>query len=275
VGRLLAFVLQYRLGYRRKVVQNNLLRVFGEKTVQERQAIERGFYRYLGGLLWDLLTSLRRSGDDLIHDIHLENPEVLRKASAEHRSVVLLTSHFGNWEWIARRLAAERLVQFWFVYKPLGRPWAERWLRRWRERQGLVPVPIKEVRPRLKQVFENKAPATPVALYLGADQSPTPHSRWIVGRFLGQRTLMYQGPEELSRAYGLRPVYVGIEPLEGGKYRVQLEEAPQGWELEPSGFLMQWYMDRLSEQIFRTPSFWLWSHRRWKLDGLDHPSPSL
>lgn len=275
MGRLLAFVLQYRLGYRRKVVQNNLLRVFGEKTVQERQAIERGFYRYLGGLLWDLLKSLGRSGDDLIHEIHLENPEVLRKASAEHRSVVLLTSHFGNWEWIARRLAAERLVQFWFVYKPLGRPWAERWLRRWRERQGLVPVPIKEVRPRLKQVFENKAPATPVALYLGADQSPTPHSRWIVGRFLGQRTLMYQGPEELSRAYGLRPVYVGIEPLEGGKYRVQLEEAPQGWELEPSGFLMQWYMDRLSEQIFRTPSFWLWSHRRWKLDGLDHPSPSL
>jgi len=275
VGRLLAFVLQYRLGYRRKVVQNNLLRVFGEKTVQERQAIERGFYRYLGGLLWDLLTSLRRSGDDLIHDIHLENPEVLRKASAEHRSVVLLTSHFGNWEWIARRLAAERLVQFWFVYKPLGRPWAERWLRRWRERQGLVPVPIKEVRPRLKQVFGNKAPATPVALYLGADQSPTSHSRWIVGRFLGQRTLMYQGPEELSRAYGLRPVYVGIEPLESGKYRVRLEEAPQGWELEPSGFLMQWYMDRLSEQIFRTPSFWLLSHRRWKLDGLDHPSPSL
>ncbi|MFZ9499138.1 MAG: lysophospholipid acyltransferase family protein [Bacteroidia bacterium] len=274
MGRLLAFVLQYRLGYRRKVVQNNLLRVFGEKTVQERQAIERGFYRYLGGLLWDLLTSLRRSGDDLIHKIQLENPEVLRKASADHRSVVLLTSHFGNWEWIARRLAAERLVQFWFVYKPLGRPWAERWLRRWRERQGLVPVPIKEVRPRLKEFFENDSLATPVALYLGADQSPTPHSRWIVGTFLGQRTLMYQGPEELSRAYGLRPVYVGIEPLEGGKYRVRLEEAPQGWELEPSGFLMQWYMDRLSQQIFRAPSFWLWSHRRWKLEGLETQTPT-
>ena len=54
MGRLLAFVLQYRMGYRRKVVQDNLLRVFGNLTVQERQGIERGFYRYLGGLLWDL-----------------------------------------------------------------------------------------------------------------------------------------------------------------------------------------------------------------------------
>jgi KDO2-lipid IV(A) lauroyltransferase len=274
VGRLLAFVLQYRMGYRRKVVQDNLLRVFGNLTVQERQGIERGFYRYLGGLLWDLFCSLRRSGIGLAQQIHLENPEVLAQASADHRSLVLLTSHFGNWEWIARRLAAEPSVQIWFVYKPLGRRWAERWLRRWREKQGLVPVPIKEVRPRLKQVFENDSLATPVALYLGADQSPTPHSRWIVGTFLGQRTLMYQGPEELSRAYGLRPVYVGIEPLEGGKYRVRLEEAPQGWELEPSGFLMQWYMDRLSQQIFRAPSYWLWSHRRWKLDGLETQTPT-
>jgi KDO2-lipid IV(A) lauroyltransferase len=274
VGRLLAFVLQYRMGYRRKVVQDNLLRVFGNLTVQERQGIERGFYRYLGGLLWDLFCSLRRSGVGLAQQIHLENPEVLAQASADHRSLVLLTSHFGNWEWIARRLAAEPSVQIWFVYKPLGRRWAERWLRRWREKQGLVPVPIKEVRPRLKQVFENDSLATPVALYLGADQSPTPHSRWIVGTFLGQRTLMYQGPEELSRAYGLRPVYVGIEPLEGGKYRVRLEEAPQGWEQEPSGFLMQWYMDRLSQQIFRAPSYWLWSHRRWKLDGLETQTPT-
>jgi KDO2-lipid IV(A) lauroyltransferase len=274
VGRLLAFVLQYRMGYRRKVVQDNLLRVFGNLTVQERQGIERGFYRYLGGLLWDLFCSLRRSGIGLAHQIHLENPEVLAQASADHRSLVLLTSHYGNWEWIARRLAAEPSIQFWFVYKPLGRRWAERWLRRSREKQGLVPVPIKEVRPRLKQFFENDSLATPVALYLGADQSPTPHSRWIVGTFLGQRTLMYQGPEELSRAYGLRPVYVGIEPLEGGKYRVRLEEAPQGWELEPSGFLMQWYMDRLSQQIFRAPSYWLWSHRRWKLDGLETQTPT-
>jgi len=274
VGRLLAFVLQYRMGYRRKVVQDNLLRVFGNLTVQERQGIERGFYRYLGGLLWDLFCSLRRSGIGLAQQIHLENPEVLAQASADHRSLVLLTSHYGNWEWIARRLAAEPSVQFWFVYKPLGRRWAERWLRRSREKQGLVPVPIKEVRPRLKQFFENDSLATPVALYLGADQSPTPHSRWIVGTFLGQRTLMYQGPEELSRAYGLRPVFVGIEPLEGGKYRVRLEEAPQGWELEPSGFLMQWYMDRLSQQIFRAPSYWLWSHRRWKLDGLETQTPT-
>ncbi len=262
------------MGYRRKVVQDNLLRVFGNLTVQERQGIEHGFYRYLGGLLWDLFCSLRRSGIGLAQQIHLENPEVLAQASADHRSLVLLTSHYGNWEWIARRLAAEPSIQFWFVYKPLGRRWAERWLRRSREKQGLVPVPIKEVRPRLKQFFENDSLATPVALYLGADQSPTPHSRWIVGTFLGQRTLMYQGPEELSRAYGLRPVFVGIEPLEGGKYRVRLEEASQGWELEPSGFLMQWYMDRLSQQIFRAPSYWLWSHRRWKLDGLETQTPT-
>ena len=274
MGRLLAFVLQYRIGYRRKVVQDNLLRVFGEATVQERQRIERGFYAYLGGLLWDLLRSLKISGDGLANHIQVVNPEVLTQAGNDRRSLVLLTSHYGNWEWIARRLAVDRSFQCWFVYKPLGRPWAERWLRRWRERQGLVPVPIKEVRTKLRQAFENGPHYPPIALYLGADQSPTPHSRWIVGTFLGQRTLMYQGPEELSRAYGLKPVFIDIEPLKGGKYKVHLEEAPPRWEEEPSGFLMQWYMDRLSLQIHRSPSHWLWSHRRWKLDGLATQVPA-
>ena len=275
VLRPLLFVVLYQLvGYRKKVVLLNLTRSFPSETPAQIKEKAKAFYWHLSTVFIEAVKNLSFSADALRSRITYTNPALIHELHAKGKNILLVGGHYGNWEWIARRLAAEPSIQFWFVYKPLGRPWAERWLRRWRERQGLVPVPIKEVRPRLKQFFENDSLATPVALYLGADQSPTPHSRWIVGTFLGQRTLMYQGPEELSRAYGLRPVFVGIEPLEGGKYRVRLEEAPQGWELEPSGFLMQWYMDRLSQQIFRAPSYWLWSHRRWKLDGLETQTPT-
>lgn len=266
--RLLAYALRYVVAYRRKVVRSNLHRVFSNRSPQERNKIEGDFYRYLGGLIWDLLKSLRWSSQRLLNRIDLVNPELIEQIGRDGHSMVLLTSHYGNWEWIARRLAAFRAFQFWFVYKPVGWARAERWLRQWRERQGLVPVPIKAVRTQLEQAFQDGRPAQPLALYLGADQTPTAHSRWIVGDFLGQRSIMYQGPEELCRNYPLIPVFVGIEPLGQGSYRVRFEEAPSNWILQPHGFLMQWYMERLTQQIYRHPSYWLWTHRRWKHDHL-------
>ncbi|MFZ9968326.1 MAG: lysophospholipid acyltransferase family protein [Bacteroidia bacterium] len=266
--RLLAYVLRYVVAYRRKVVRSNLQRVFDNRSHQERYKIEGDFYRYLGGLIWDLLKSLRWSSQRLLNRIDLVNPELIEQIGRDGHSMVLLTSHYGNWEWIARRLATFHSFQFWFVYKPVGWARAERWLRQWRERQGLVPVPIKAVRTQLGQAFQDGRPAQPLALYLGADQTPTAHSRWIVGDFLGQRSIMYQGPEELCRTYPLIPVFVGIEPLGQGSYRVRFEEAPSNWVLQPHGFLMQWYMERLTQQIYRHPSYWLWTHRRWKHDQL-------
>jgi KDO2-lipid IV(A) lauroyltransferase len=266
--RLLAYALRYVVAYRRKVVRSNLHRVFSNHSPQERNKIEGDFYRYLGGLIWDLLKSLRWSSQRLLNRIDLVNPELIEQIGRDGHSMVLLTSHYGNWEWIARRLAAFRAFQFWFVYKPVGWARAEQWLRQWRERQGLFPVPIKAVRTQLEQAFQDGRPAQPLALYLGADQTPTAHSRWIVGDFLGQRSIMYQGPEELCRNYPLIPVFVGIEPLGQGSYRVRFEEAPSNWILQPHGFLMQWYMERLTQQIYRHPSYWLWTHRRWKHDQL-------
>ncbi|MFM9061234.1 MAG: lysophospholipid acyltransferase family protein [Bacteroidota bacterium] len=266
--RLLAFFLRYKVAYRRKVVRSNLQRVFPNQSPSQRNKIEGDFYRYLGGLIWDLLRSLGWSNQRLKGPIELVNPELLEQIGHDGHSVVLLTSHYGNWEWIARRLASLGAFHFWFVYKPVGWARVEHWLRQWRKRQGLVPIPIKGVRTQLAQAFQDGRPAHPLALYLGADQTPTAHSRWIVGDFLGQRSLMYQGPEELCRTYPLIPVFVGIEPLEQGSYRIRLEEAPSNWILQPHGYLMQWYLDRLTQQINRHPSYWLWTHRRWKHDQL-------
>ncbi len=257
------------LGYRLKVVRSNMKRVYPLMGEAELQRMVREFYRYFGNLLWEILFWHNPGPQRLQNWVRFDNPEVLDSLAVEGKGVALLTSHYGNWEWIAWGMASRFRHRLWFVYKPLSRAWMEGLLFRWRSGQGVVPVPIKALRPRLDRVMQAPFGSEELpALYLGADQSPTAHSRWIQTTLLGQPTLSYQGPEELARRYGLVPVFVRIRPNAKGRgYRVQLVQAPEDWSLQPEGTLMQWYLDALSQQILEAPAYWLWTHRRWKLEA--------
>lgn len=260
--------------YRREVVRENLRRVYPNWNRVQLLALERGFYNYLGGLLCDLVRSSVGAKDLGQKKIQWENPEVLMDLAAQNQSLVLLTSHYGNWEWIAQAMGARFKHRIWFVYKPLQWTAAEDWLRKWRTNRHVVPVALKALRSKL--ATENLSSSIPLALYLGADQSPTAHSRWIPSFFLGQPTAVYQGPEELCRTYGLTPVRIGIRPLPSrGSYAIRFERPGPNWSEAEHGSLMHWYMNALSQQIHEAPEYWLWTHRRWKLNrelGLDGPT---
>jgi len=269
--KILVFFLRVVWKYRREVVRANLLRVYPNWTNAQRLAVERDFYDFLGGLIWDLIWSSLGSKDFGKHKIHWENPEVMETLASQNQSLVLLTSHYGNWEWIAQAMGSRFEHRLWFVYKPIQWSAGENWLLRWRSKRHVLPIALKELRTCL--AAELPSPSQPIALYLGADQSPTSLSRWISSNFLDQPTAVYQGPEELCRTYGLTPVWISIRPLvQRGSYAIRFVLPPQDWSKGEHGSLMHWYMASLSKQIYAAPAFWLWTHRRWKLNavlGLD------
>ncbi|MFM7287937.1 MAG: hypothetical protein ACKO18_00980, partial [Bacteroidota bacterium] len=68
--------------YRREVVRENLLRVYPNWNRVQLLALERGFYNYLGGLLWDLVRTSVGPKDLGQKKIQWENPEVLMDLAA-------------------------------------------------------------------------------------------------------------------------------------------------------------------------------------------------
>ncbi|MDB5152208.1 MAG: lauroyl acyltransferase, partial [Mucilaginibacter sp.] len=50
ISDILFVTIYYLVGYRRKVVQQNLQNAFPEKTIEERRDIERKFFRHLADL---------------------------------------------------------------------------------------------------------------------------------------------------------------------------------------------------------------------------------
>ena len=83
-------------GWRRALVDNGLARCLPEKTVEERAAIARDFYRGLGRLVAEILRGSRMSADELDHRLRFENDAVVRDALAQGRRVLLLAGHHCN-----------------------------------------------------------------------------------------------------------------------------------------------------------------------------------
>ncbi|NBV04755.1 MAG: hypothetical protein EBS08_03710, partial [Cytophagia bacterium] len=89
--------------------------------------------------MWDLIRSSVGAKDLGQMKIQWENPEVLMDLAAQNKSLVLLTSHYGNWEWISQAMGLRFPYRIWFVYKPLQWTAAENWLRKWRTNRHVVP----------------------------------------------------------------------------------------------------------------------------------------
>src|SRR5690554_6366037 len=88
------------LPYRRKVVRKNLKNSFPEKSEKERRKIERKFYRHLTDLLAEGAKNLSISKKQLLKRFKVENPEVMEQLYAQKKSVLLVSGHYNNWEWL-------------------------------------------------------------------------------------------------------------------------------------------------------------------------------
>ena len=58
ISDLLFVILYYIIGYRRKVVQENLLNSFPGKSAEELQFIERKYFEYMADLMMETIKSV-------------------------------------------------------------------------------------------------------------------------------------------------------------------------------------------------------------------------
>ncbi|OYU64424.1 MAG: lipid A biosynthesis acyltransferase, partial [Cytophagaceae bacterium BCCC1] len=70
-------VLYKLIGYRKKVVENNLKNSFPEKNREERELIASDFYKYLADMFVETIKSFTISEKLLLEKIKLENTKIL------------------------------------------------------------------------------------------------------------------------------------------------------------------------------------------------------
>ena len=255
---LLYFILYFATGYRRSVVMHNLSLAFPEKTIAERKAIARRFYRRFTDNWIESLKLLSISEKKLAKRITTDL-EALDTVYATGRNVHFLMGHQFNWEWANAGIPPRTGFKTLVAYSPITNKIIDRLFLYLRQRFGATMLPYNDM-ARAMLPYRR----TQYLLALVADQNPhnPKKSYWL--NFLGQPTAFVQGPEKGARLGNIPVVYLSFNRPHRGHYHLQTTLVDMNPGSSSEGELTRKYVALLEENIRLHPELYLWSHKRWK-----------
>lgn len=261
IAGLLYLILNYVVHYRKKVIDRNLKSSFPDKTDREIACLRRKYYWHLAQLAAEMLKMLTLTRGILMRRYHCENPEVVNRFFEQGRSVILMSSHYNDWEWMVLSLDMQFKHHGVGVGKPNSNKTFEKLINRARTRYGTEVVFADTVR----QVFADyESKHQPCCYMMLSDQSPSNPQKCYVTDFLNQRSGFIFGAEHFAVKYDIPVVYYKVVKDRIGRYHLELELITDNPTATSYGEITEKYVQLLENTIVEKPQFWLWSHRRWK-----------
>jgi Kdo2-lipid IVA lauroyltransferase/acyltransferase len=245
--------------YRREVVRDNLMNSFPGKSVKELLQIEKHYYRILCDLVVETIKTPAFSSGEMSRRMIFRNPEILDSFFEKGRSVIVLSMHHGNWEWLLHMPLFVKHHPF-FVYKPLHDKLLDQYMNSIRERFGGETVSMSLA---LRKLLESEKNGIPVLTWLAADQTPPwNHPYWTM--FMHQKTQFFNGPAKLAQRFDLPVFFQQVKRIRRGYYETWFTLLFENPKEVPEETITQAYVRKVEKVIIDAPEDYLWSHRRWK-----------
>lgn len=255
------YLLLYQVvGYRKKVVRNNLALVFPNKSEEERLAIEKKFYRHMCDMFMEMIKTMGISEKELQKRFTFTNLEVLHQLEAQNKSIMLMFPHYASWEWA---IALDRHIKSkgYGIYQKIGNKYFDKLIRDIRQKYGTTLITTKETR---ELVAKNKKDDILSMYGILSDQSPMVKKALLWTPFMGINVPAHTGAEMLCRKLDLPAVYLKVSKLKRGHYQGTfsvLTEHPK--ELEEFD-ITKAFLKKVEESIYEAPEYYFWTHKRWK-----------
>lgn len=258
ISDVLAFLAYRIFRYRRKTIFNNLSKSFPDKSKKEIMKIMKSFYLNLSDIMVETIKAYSISPEELQRRVKLHNLNVLEDPLKEGQSVITLTSHQGNWEWLLlSNSVAIKNGDVIAAFQPV-RTLAD-YMKYIRSRFGAKLV--EKNRMVREMIKKTKRPAV---YALVADQTPTDVDNRFYSTFLNQNTPFYSGAEKMAMKYNMVVLYVHMRRVRRGYYEVKFIEIGTPPYNNNDFLITKNYIKYVEEGIIKDPSQWLWSHNRWK-----------
>lgn len=253
------FLIYYLIGYRKKVIFQNLRNSFPEKSEQEIKSIAQKFYRHFTDLLAEGVKNLSISQKQLLKRVKIENSELMQRLYNEKRSVILVSGHYNNWELLITSQSLLFPHQAVGIGKPLTSKFWDKKLNELRARNGMRIINNRNVNEKLTEWKDES-----IAILSLSDQSPGDSLKSYWMEFLNQPSAVLFGTELMANEYDMAVVFFHMKKVKRGHYSIEMELITENPRKEPYGFITESHTRKLEQIIQKKPEFWLWSHKRWK-----------
>lgn len=252
---------------RQRMADHNLAATFPELTRRERDAIRRASVRNICRTMLELFRLPSMSAEQVAAHVKLDAGPMMRETLKE-RGILLITAHYGNWEWLGARLAQE--VPITVIARDAAHDLTASIINDARASHGMKVIGREDLR-RMISVLRSKE-------MLGILPDQHALNGGVLRDFLGRPAWSFTGPALLAARTGalVLPAFPVRQP--DGTFEVEVRPPlPLADTGDRDADLLtntQLILDAIGDAIRRHPEQWLWLHDRWKMkppDQADQP----
>ena len=243
---------------RQRLAEANIAAAFPEMSASQRTAVRHDSVRSICRTMLELLKLPSIGPAELAELIVLKDFEPVRAALAEGHGLIVVTGHFGNWEWLGARLAQEGSVAV--VARDAPHTLTASLINQARQRHGLEVVGREDTRQMLR-ILRNGG-------ILGIVPDQHALRGGVLVDFLGRPCWTSTGPALLAARTGARLFPAFCRRLPDGTFEAQVlpeiklvDTGDREADLITNTRLVN---EAIENEIRAYPEQWLWMHDRWK-----------
>jgi len=254
------FLVYKVIGYRKKVVHENLALTLPHLSEAERKVVEKKFYKHMCDMFLEMIKTMSMSPEEMERRFHVTNIDLVRDYAKKGKSVILVASHYASYEWLLTinpKLGFQGVA----VYKRLANPYFDKLVRKIRSKYNTEMI---ETRKAIPTMAKNQREGVLSMYGLASDQSPKMERIFHSMKFMGVEVPVHTGAETLAKKYDLAVIFVQVKKVKRGYYEatfISLADNPKEFE---NFKITEMYLKEVEKQILEAPEFYLWTHKRWK-----------
>lgn len=253
-------ILYYVMGYRKKVVFQNIQMAFPQMGNKEVTITAKKFYKHFADIIIEAIKGFSISTDSISKRYRVVGIESTFRNFERGQDIIIAAGHYGNWEWGAMAVAKDFKHECVGIYTKIKNEFLEKKISASRAKSGLKLVEQKDFR----QLYHDTSANTPRAFMFLFDQSPSNPKRAFWLEFLGVDTACQYGVERYATKRNLPVYYADVYKTARGYYEYRLIPITDNPSKLKTNEIIRMLYGCLEKKIRKDPSKWLWTHRRWK-----------
>ncbi|MGB5171503.1 lysophospholipid acyltransferase family protein [Eudoraea sp.] len=256
---IIFFIVYHLVGYRRKVVYDNLTLVFPDKNDSEKRKIAKEFYKHMCDMFLETLRTMSISEENLKKQYLLPNIDLLLEIEKD-RSILVLFAHYGNWEW---SIIVNRYVKSkgFAIYQKIGNVYFDRLIKKIRATWNTTPISQKETVRTMMRNFQTDVKGV---YGIVSDQSPQVERAQYWTDFMGVTVPVYNSPEVLAKRFDHAVVFAKVSKIKRGHYSTEFIPIAIEGSKTVQNEITDTFLRLTEKEIRQNPQYYLWTHKRWK-----------
>lgn len=267
ISDIISAILFTLIRYRRKVIISNIQTAFPDYNKNRVLEIARESTRHLSDMMFEMIKSISLSKSEMNKRFKITNMDYINGLSRFHKPVFGVTGHYANFDW-SMVIGDHINMTVNSVYKPIKNKPIDQLIRKTRSKFNAQLTPVKEARSLVTELVKK---AKEAVVFMIIDQSPKLMRPQYFALFFNKPTAVFRGFEELAIECNAVTVYFQITKVKRGYYQATgIEMCINARETDPWE-LTNKFFGLLENQIKKQPEYYLWSHKRWKVNLSNAP----